>query len=241
VQRISSLAQQYPQNAGLQLLLAVSYFDLKDLEKSESSVRRAIALDPRTPGALTLLGNIDMARGAAEAAKADWRKAIAAYPQTLSNYVALGAQYEKEGQWDEAKQIFKKANEIDPASPLVAAELAFLNLEHGGDVNAAVALAQTAKQKMPDSPITADALGWAYYKSGSADLAIRQLKESTEKDPHNPIYRYHLGMAYIAANRPDLAGRSLQSALKEDPNFPYAPNAREALARLSQKAQPAGR
>ena len=55
---------------------------------------------------------------------------------------------------------------MDPLSPLVAAELAFLYLEHGGDINTAVSLAQVAKQKLPDSPVTAHALGWAYYKVG---------------------------------------------------------------------------
>jgi hypothetical protein len=36
---------------------------------------------------------------------------------------------------------------------------AFLYLEHGGDVNAELSLAQSAKRKMPDSLVTADALG----------------------------------------------------------------------------------
>jgi tetratricopeptide (TPR) repeat protein len=142
-------------------------------------------------------------------------------------------QYEKEGNWEEAKKLCEKAHEIDPAAPMVAAELAFLYIEHGGDINAAVSLAQTAKQKMPDSPITADALGWAYYKLGSASPAVTQLKEAVGKAPGNPVYQYHLGLAYIAARRFDLAGHSLQAALKDDPNFPYAASARAALEKLS--------
>jgi cellulose synthase operon protein C len=97
------------------------------------------------------------------------------------NYMALVTQYEKEGNWDEAKRLCEKAHDIDGTSPLVADELAFLYLEHGGDVNTAVALAQVARQKMPESPITADALGWAYYKLGSLDAALVQLKESAQK------------------------------------------------------------
>ena len=115
---------------------------------------------------------------------------------------------------------------------MVSAELAFLYLEHGGDVNRAVALAQVARQKMPDSPITADALGWAYYKLGSFDAALVQLKESSAKVPNNPTYNYHLGMAYIAARQFDPARRSLTAALRTDPHFPYAANARTALAQI---------
>ncbi len=103
-------------------------------------------------------------------------------------------------------------------------------------MNAAVSLAQSARQKMPNSPITADALGWAYYKLGSTGPAIAQLKQSSEKVPGNPIYRYHLGMAYVAARRFDLAGQSLKTALKTDPNFPYAANARAALQTLASGA-----
>ena len=88
----------------------------------------------------------------------------------------------------------EKAHDVDPASGLVAAALAHLYLEHGGDVNVAVSLAQMAKQRMPDSLATADTLGWAYYKLGSFEPAIAQLEEAVRKAPANPLYRYHLGM-----------------------------------------------
>jgi cellulose synthase operon protein C len=237
LQRITGLVQQNPQNAGLHFLQGLAYFSLKDLERSEASVRRALALDPKTPDAYTLLANIDFARGAVAEAKTNLRTAIAAYPRNLINYMALTTQYEKEGNWDEAKKLCEKAHEIDPTAPLVAAELAYLYLEHGGDVNTAVSLAQIAKQKMPDSPITADALGWAYYKMGSAASAVTQLKESSEKVPNNPTYRYHLGMAYMAVRRFDLAGQSLRAALKTDPNFPNAANARVTLEQMPRGAR----
>ena len=231
--RISGLLQQHPQNAGLHFLQGVGYFSLKDLDGAEASVRKALALDPATPDAYTLLANIDIARGSTAKAEADLRSAIAAHPKTVSNYVVLGAQFEKENKWDEAKRMFEKAHELDPNAPYVSAELAFLYLEHGGDVNVAVSLAQTAKQKLPDSPMTADALGWAYYKLGSSDLAIAQLKQSAAKTPNNPIYQYHLGMAYKNARRMDLAAQSLRMALKDDPNFPDAQSARIALNEIA--------
>ena len=232
LQRISGLLQQHPQNAGLHFLQGLAYFSLKDLEKSEASVRQALSLDPKTPDAQTLLANIHLARGATEEAKADLRAAIAAHPRSLMNYMALVTQYEKEGNWAEARKLCEKAHEIDPNAPMVADELAFLYLEHGGDVNTAVSLAQVAKQKMPDSAITADALGWAYYKLGSFTSALVQLKESSAKVPNNPIYHYHLGMAYLAARQFDLARQSLRAALRTDPQFPYAANARTALEQL---------
>jgi tetratricopeptide (TPR) repeat protein len=237
VQRISALLQQNPRNAGLHFLLAVGYFSLHDLEKSEASVRQAITLDPKTPDAYSLLANIDFTRGAVEEGKADLRSAIEANPHMMWNFVALGTEYERENNWEEAKRLFEKAHAIDPGAPLVAAELALLYLEHGGDVNMAVSLAQNAKQKMPNSPVTADALGWAYYKLGSGDLAVSQLKESTQKVPKNPVYQYHLGMAYMTARNFDMAARSLRMALKNDPKFANAASANAALDTIAKQAR----
>ncbi len=108
MQRVSGLVQQHPQNAGLHFLLGVGYFSLKDLEKSEASVRQALTLDPRTPDAYTLLANIDFAKGSVEKAKMNLRAAIEAKPRNMANYMALEAQYEKEGNWEEAKRLCER-------------------------------------------------------------------------------------------------------------------------------------
>lgn len=235
VQRLSNLVQQYPQNPGLRLLLGLAYFNVKDWAQSQTNAEYALKLDPKTPDAHTLLANIAFATGSVEGGKSHLRQAIALFPSGLLNYMILVTQYEKEENWQEATRVCQKAHEIAPDAPLVSAELAFLYLEHGGDLNTAVSLAQIARQKMPASPITADALGWAYYKLGSIGPAIEQLKQASEKAPDNPIYRYHLGMSYIAARQLALAGQSLHSALRTDPHFPYAANAQAALEQISKE------
>jgi tetratricopeptide (TPR) repeat protein len=233
VQRILGLTLVHPDNAGLRLLLAVSYFDLKDLEKSEASLQRAIAIDPNTPEAYTMLANIDYAKGSVEKAKIDLRTAIEMNPHNVANYLTLESSYKKEGNWEQAKKLCERAHQIDSASPEVAMELAFLYLEHGGDVNIAFSLAQMARRKLPDSPPAADMLGWAYYKLGSATSAIPQLEESVRKVPQHPVYQYHLGMAYMAVGQPQSAERSLRRALQNDPNLAYASIARATLDQIS--------
>jgi tetratricopeptide (TPR) repeat protein len=229
------LIPQHPQIAGLHFLLGLGYFNLKDVGKAEASVRQALALDPKTPDAHTLLADIHLTKGEVDQAKTEFRAAIEADPRNTANYLALEYQYEKEGNWEEAKKLCERAHQVDSASPVVADQLAALYLDHGGDVNVALPLAQMAKQKMPDSPLAADTLGWAYYKLGSAEPAITELKEGVQKAPANPSFRYHLGMAYMAAGHSELAREALQKVLKDNPNFPQAADAAAALQKMSKK------
>ena len=101
----------------------------------------------------------------------------------------------------------------------------------------ALTLAQTAKQKAPNSPVTADALGWAYYKLGSVDRAIAELRESAGKAPANPLYQYHLGMAYLSARQFDLAGQALRASLRQDRNFRFAGSASAALETVARQTK----
>jgi tetratricopeptide (TPR) repeat protein len=110
-------------------------------------------------------------------------------------------------------------------------------LQHGGNVDVARAMAQTARRGMADSPQAADTLGFAYYQKGVYRSAIDMFQESlrlSEKAgaPDDPDVHYHLGLAYQKANQPVLARQQLERALKISPNFSDASDARKALSEL---------
>ena len=130
--------EQNPQNAELHVLLGVACLNLKDFDKSEANVKQALALDPKAKDAYMVWANIDLGRGALDQAKTHFRAAIEANPNGLANYMGLEGLYEKEGNWEEAKKLCERAHQIDPASPLAANNLAYLYLEHGGDIDVAV-------------------------------------------------------------------------------------------------------
>jgi tetratricopeptide (TPR) repeat protein len=233
VDRITSLISRDPLNPKLHYLLGLGCLKQGVLDQAETSAKQAIALDRRTPNAYGLLAEISRARGALEPAVIWYQAAIEQNPLKVENFMALAGLYEKQGKFREATQAAERAHSIDPASPFIANNLAFFYLEYGGDVNVALSLAQQAKQKLPDSSIVSDTIGWAYYKLHSADAAITELSETVKKDPGNPVYHYHLGMAYIAAGRRTAAARSLEQALSVNRDFPYAANARTALNQIA--------
>ena len=73
-------------------------------------------------------------------------------------------------------------------------------------------MAQTARRGLPDSPNTADTLGWAYYQKGIYNTAVDLFKEAVKKNPEDATYQYHLGMAYQKTDQPELAKEHLQRA-----------------------------
>lgn len=120
VPKLAKLANGHPGNAGLRILLGVAFLDLKDLDKAEASVRQPLAIDVDVKDAYTSLGNVDLARGSMESAKAHFRTAIQTDPNDLTNYLTLENQYEQEGNWDGAKKSCEQARRTNPESPVAA-------------------------------------------------------------------------------------------------------------------------
>jgi tetratricopeptide (TPR) repeat protein len=120
--------------------------------------------------------------------------------------------------------------EIKPDYPLAANNLAYLMLEHGGNVNVAFSLAQTARKGLPNLPNAADTLGWAYYQQGAYNAAIETLQEALKGSPESATYHYHLGMAYQKAGNFALSKKEFEATLKINPNFSEAAEIKKVLA-----------
>jgi len=236
IERISGLVTQHSGDARLCMLLALAHFKQGDLPKAEAIAKETLGIDRSMADAYGLLGEISRARGAWGEAIAWYKSAIEANPRKAESYMALSGLYEKKGDWEEAKRAAEQSHLLDPTSPFIANNIAYLYLEHDGDAAMALSLAQQAKQKLPDSPIVSDTIGWAYYKLGLAEAAVGPLSESVRRAPGNATYLYHLGMAYLAAGHPGNAARSLRQALATNPDSPYAASARTALQSISKPA-----
>ena len=158
-------------------------------------------------------------------------KALALYQQSIKDnpreaifYILSGELYESKKDWDHAKGMYQQALSISPDHPLASNNLAYLMLEHGGNVDVALDLAHTARSEMPDFPNAADTLGWAYYQKEIYHSAISQFQEALRlgakhSEPDNADVHYHLGLAYEKKNRPcaraPTVGKSRQARPQE--------------------------
>ena len=116
---------------------------------------------------------------------------------------------------------------------IAANNLAYILLEHGGDPNLALSLAQTGRKGMTDSPNSADTLAWAYYRTGAYTVAAPLLEAAVKKVPTNPTYQYHLGMVYQKLNDHAKAKSAFEAAIRAKPDSPAADSARKALSELA--------
>jgi tetratricopeptide (TPR) repeat protein len=206
------------------------FLRLKQPEPATAALSRALELDPKNVSALAFLGEAHDALNQKDKAIEDYRKAIAISPRTVPLYLALGRIYEREGDWQQAQDNYQKAHDIEPDNPLAANNLAYILLEHGGDSNVALTLAQTARKGLPNLPNSADTLGWAYYRIGAYSAAAPLLESAVKGKPGDQIYHLHLGLTYQKLNDKTRAKAELEKALSIDPNSATAEQARKALA-----------
>jgi Flp pilus assembly protein TadD len=136
---------------------------------------------------------------------------------------------ESRGNWHQAQTLYQQALQIKPDDPAVANNLAYLLIEHGGDKDLAMSLAQTARRGLPNLATTADTLGWAYYYQGLFPSAISMMQTAIKGSPENPTYHYHLGLAYQKTKDSAHAKEQLERALELHPAPQQAGEIRKAL------------
>jgi len=233
LQVLKTAIEQNPNNAQLYALQAQALIQNKQPADAEKSLERALQIDKQNMNALILLAQLQANRGARDEAISTYQRAIEIAPNSAVLQVALGGLYESSSDWQKAQTIYQKALSIQPYNPQAANNLAYILLEHNGSVNLALTLAQTARRGLPNSPNTADTLGWAYFHNGAYSVAQPLLEEAVKKASDNPAYRYHLGLTYQKLNDNARARAQFEKAISLKPGSPIADESRRALEQTS--------
>jgi Flp pilus assembly protein TadD len=233
LQFIQAQIDRDPNNAALCLLQGESYLRGKEMADAKRSFLRCLEIDKQNLSALMMLGQVEQSLGNLTEAVTNFQHAIALAPNNAELYTALGAIYERQGNWQGAQTAYQRALAIQPEEALAANNLAYLLLDHGGSVNVALTLAQTARRRLPDVPNSADTLGWAYFQNGAYSLAAPLLEEAVKAAPSNATYHFHLGMIYQKLHDTRRARTELEKSIHLDPNALSAEKASRALSELS--------
>lgn len=232
VARAVAQVEKEPSASPLHFVLGSAFFATGETEKAEEALLKAIEIDKGNAQAWVLLAQVQASYEGLDKAAASFARALEADPRQPLVYVLYGSLEEKRNNWRHAQELYERSLQVKPDFPLAANNLAYLMLEKGGNVDAALSHAQVARRGLPDLPNTADTLAWAYYHKGAYTSAIGLLQEAIKKSPDNAVYHYHLGMAYWKVNDPTAAKRHLSRALRLNPKIEKAEEIEQVISQL---------
>ncbi len=139
---------------------------------------------------------------------------------------------EATGQGTQARPVYEQILKLQPDNAVALNNLAFRMVESGGDLDQALALAQRAKQKLPNDANVTDTMGSIYIKKGLNDDAIRIYRELLERNSAHVSWRLHLARALIQKGDKLQARKELETCAKNRPNSKEEAEIKELMAKL---------
>jgi tetratricopeptide (TPR) repeat protein len=230
--RLARALAANPSSSPLLVLAARFENSAGDRAAAERYLRKSIEVDASNLTAYALLGQMYVAQKRLDEARTEFERIVAKRPDNVGVKTMIGIIYDMQQRQDESRRVYEEVVRASPRAGVASNNLAYAYASRGEKLDAALQLAQTAKQQMPETPEVDDTLGFVYYKKNLPELAIPPLQLCTQKDPNNPTYHFHLGLAYAKAGMKDKAQRSLEKALTLKSDFAGADEARSTLASL---------
>jgi tetratricopeptide (TPR) repeat protein len=196
-------ANPLKRNAEIELGGALDQLDKTD--EAVSHLKALVTKDPKDLDAIIALGGIFQGRKRfAEAADAFSQAIDVIGPPTRANWSTFyfrGVAYERTKQWPKAEADFKKALDLFPEQPSVLNYLGYSWIDQGVHLDEGMTMIKKAVDQRPDDGYIVDSLGWAYYKLGKYDDAVKQLERAVTLKPSDPTINDHLGDAYWRVGR----------------------------------------
>ena len=230
--RVVQQLEQAPQSPLLHNLLGQLWTTANDYTRAEQEYRKAIDLDNSLFQAYLNLAGIYLRMGKQDQAINEYEAVLAKNPNAIQAHMMLGVIHDIRKEFDKAQARYETILKLNPRFVPAANNLAWILAEQGGNLDVALAYAQTAREGNPEDPYIADTLGWIYYKKNAPLLAVNLLKEAVDKLPNRAEVHYHYGMAQAKNNNPSEAKKALQTAIKLNANFDGANEARKTLEGL---------
>ncbi|HSO48036.1 MAG TPA: tetratricopeptide repeat protein [Rhizobiaceae bacterium] len=199
------IGKDSPFHRRAELEYALNLNDLEKVDEAKAKLRALVEEEPDDLLAYSTLGGVLSQHDEfAEAAKV-YDAAVATIdkplPQHWNLYYRRGIAYERIKQWDKAEPNFKKALELSPNQADVLNYLGYSWIDQGINLDEGLALIRQAVDLSPRKGYIIDSLGWAYYKLGRYEEAVKELERAVEILPQDPVLNDHLGDAYWKAGR----------------------------------------
>lgn len=223
-------AARTPNSAVGQQVLGSILFESGDPKNAAQAFARSQKLDPNWTSATLGLVQVALQEGKAEDAAALLGDIVRREPENVFALFTLAGVEESLGRLDAAVKDYSRVLELDPANIQTMNNLAYVLADSQLDPKRALALAQRAKELLPNSTAVDDTIGWAYYNNGLFSLSVNYLQRAAKAGTARR--KSHLAMAYIKLGDRKEAAMLLQSALKQEPSSADARRGIQLLAQM---------
>jgi len=209
--------------------------NLADLDRHDEAITHLKAFVEAHPNDMRAY----LALGGVYSSKEDFRSAANLYDKavealktpTAANwniFYQRGIAYERLKEWPKAEPNFRKALELQPDQPQVLNYLGYSWVDMNTNLKEGLAMIQKAVDLRPSDGYIVDSLGWAYFRLGRFDDAVREMERAVSLKPEDPVLNDHLGDAYWRV------GRKLEATFQWNQARDLKPDP-DVLATLQQK------
>ena len=223
-----AVPESSPMRRVSELQLGLALADLERTDEAKEHLQALITADPKDIRSYLAYGSVLSAdKDYAEMARTYERAISVIGPTPTRNdwnvFFQAGIANERLKQWPKAEAHFKRALELYPDQPQVMNYLGYswidmnMNLEEGMD------LIRAAVDLRPNDGYIVDSLGWAHYRLGQYEDAVRELERAVELRPADPTINDHLGDAYWRVGRELEATFQWKRALANEPDADLKP------------------
>lgn len=121
----------------------------------------------------------------------------------------------------EAVELYRRAREVDPASPRIPVNLA-LALADAGNLTGALDAYREALALAPPQPLTLVNLGIVLARRNELDSAAATYRRAIRLNPREPLAFFNLAALFARAGQPDSALANFRRASELDPSLALA-------------------
>ncbi|QPC94189.1 tetratricopeptide repeat protein [Mesorhizobium sp. INR15] len=214
------------------LQLGLNLADLDRHDEAITHLKAFVAAHPDDMRAYLALGGVYSSKDDFRSAADLYDKAVAVLKTpTAANwniFYQRGISYERLKEWPKAEPNFLKALELFPDQPQVLNYLGYSWVDKNMKLKEGLAMIQKAVDLRPSDGYIVDSLGWAYFRLGKFDDAVREMERAVSLKPEDPVLNDHLGDAYWRV------GRKLEATFQWNQARDLKPDP-DVLATLQQK------
>lgn len=211
IEAFETIPEDSPLWASAEIQIATNLDRLERLDEALARINKLIAERPDNQDALVARGNLmrlhEKWSEAAEAYTVALDKLGSPEPQHWTMVYFRAISHERAGNWEAAEADFRTALELEPDHPSVLNYLGYSLVDQGQKLDEAMDMIEKAVELRPNDGFIVDSLGWAHYKLGNYDEAVKHLERAVSLScgdhqcSADPVINDHLGDAYWEVGR----------------------------------------